>query len=79
MTNIKNIGHERNVQILEGVDLEFYRQYQLCPYCGEDVFRERADTDDEFFPVVRIPVECESCSKKWFEVYELKELWIRSK
>ena len=82
MVKIKDISHQRNLDILEGVDIEGYsRELGPCPFCGEDeeIDRDCSGADDDLFPQFRVPVDCESCGKKWFEVYTLKELWIRYK
>jgi len=82
MANVKDIEHRRNLEILEGVDIgKYIRGLKPCPFCGEhgDIVRDCFDSDDDLFPKLRVPVDCENCGKKWNEIYTLKELWIRSK
>jgi len=74
---IENITDRRIPAILEDVNIHDYERGAKCPFCGNyDVERNLFGADEEFWPDIRVPVECETCGKKWAEVYGLKELWV---
>jgi hypothetical protein len=83
MTKVKDITHTRRRQIIEDVDIDIYKRIpqDTCYFCGaeddEGVFRSDFYTNE--FPQLLVDVHCEACGKMWHEVYELKELWIRTK
>jgi ribosomal protein S27AE len=82
MNRVRNIEHQRNQEVLEKVDIQKYSRLDgFCPFCrGEvDDGREFYNIDDDTFPELEVPVECENCGKKWFEVYTLQELTVRSR
>jgi len=80
MGEIKDITHTRQRQIIEDVGIDIYKRYPVdtCYFCEADDLI-RSDFDTLNFPQLLVDVECLECSKKWYEVYELKELWIRAK
>jgi hypothetical protein len=78
---ITNIGFQRERVIIENVKMGVYMRMEYCPFCGVEgeIERDCCDSDDDLFPEFRVPVECNNCGKKWFEIYSLKELWTRSR
>jgi hypothetical protein len=81
MGKVKDITHTRQRQIVEKVDVGIYKRLpeDTCYFCGaEDLELDRSDFYDLAFPEVWIDVQCGNCDKQWREIYELRELWIRS-
>jgi Zn finger protein HypA/HybF involved in hydrogenase expression len=79
MGKIRDITHTRQRQIIEDVDIDIYKRQpeDTCYFCEADDLM-RSGLYDLSSPELLVDVECPDCSKKWHEVYELKELWIRS-
>ena len=77
MTKVKDIEHRRKREIIEGA-IQTYKMDPKCPFCGKDDLI-RGHPEDDFFPEIIIPVDCVWCEKKWYEVCDIKELWIRSR
>jgi len=77
MAKVKDIGYRRKREIIEGA-IQSYKMRPKCPFCGKNDLI-RGHPEDGFFSEITIPVDCGWCEKKWYEVYDIKELWIRSR